>query len=148
MQPSSAAVVQAVGPGDFGGAIVGPIGFADGGDDFHSLARALVPLAVDVLLDGRNLLQKRRPSRPSLTRAPDRHDRRGVGSTAELLMLGSRPYSCSHSNRTPVISCLPSVWVNEVVSSLSGPYFQIILRSHAFRFVMSAMIMLSAQSPD
>ena len=45
---AAAAVAQAVGPGHFGGAIVGPIGFAHGGDDFHFLARALVPVAVDV----------------------------------------------------------------------------------------------------
>src|ERR1700733_6400360 len=50
---------------------------------------------------------------PSLTRAPVRRDRQGVGSIAPLIPRGCRLYTRSLSNRTPVLSRYSSVWVNE-----------------------------------
>ncbi len=51
---------------------------------------------------------------PSLTRAPVRHDRRGLRVIREVLSAGGRPYTRSLSNRTPVLSWRSSAWVNEV----------------------------------
>ena len=50
---------------------------------------------------------------PSLTRAPVRHDRRGVRVLRVVLSAGGRPSTRSLSNRTPVLSWRSSAWVNE-----------------------------------
>src|SRR5271157_4649080 len=55
---------------------------------------------------------------PSLTRAPVRHDRRGLRVIRVVLSAGSRPYTRFLSNRTPVLSWRSSAWVNELANGL------------------------------